>query len=96
MREKKFTPGPWVFEYEGADKYITAQGKSLMCDMDYYPWNSDNEHDWHLIAAAPELLQAARHLLVCARMKWGNLDDGVNGVMDHAEKAIAKAYGEES
>jgi hypothetical protein len=53
------TPGPWLFE-KGEDRHIRASGQpgSLMCDAQYYPWVPGSDADWHLIAAAPDMLVA--------------------------------------
>jgi len=34
-----------------------------MCDEQYYPWVPNNEADWNLIAAAPELFAALKAVL---------------------------------
>ena len=54
----KFTPGPWRVSYERNVMTINAADKSLMGDETYYPWVPDNDADWHLIAAAPDLYAA--------------------------------------
>lgn len=58
---KKFighTAGPWRFNNKPGETWtISSQsGDSLMGDEQYYPWTPDNEYDWALIAAAPDLL----------------------------------------
>lgn len=73
----KFTPGPWEFysdpESEGWEEPDEAWrirapncGKIfnvLMSNTRYYPSCPDNEADWRLIAAAPELYEALIALL---------------------------------
>jgi hypothetical protein len=60
------SPAPWSYRKEDGfagehDRYIyDANGEALMSDTPYYPWCSSNEDDWPLIAAAPELLEAAK------------------------------------
>jgi hypothetical protein len=67
------TPGPWTFVVEGGDyKIKDAAGNTIMCDMDYYPWFTLNEADWHLIAAAPEM----RNALLFIKAWFMNLEDG--------------------
>ena len=94
MREKKFNKGNWECDADGLGTWISSTEEpapiAKMCNNLHF----DQKANAHLIAAAPELLEAVEHLIVCTRIKWGNLDDGVNGVMDKAEQAIAKAYGE--
>lgn len=49
---KAATPGPWTIDVEGNDQYLRgADGKSLMCDMQYYPWTFDRDEDWEYVAA---------------------------------------------
>ena len=57
MTQSKHTKGPWEFRKDDCWT-IFADGSSIMGDMQYYPWVPDNEADWRLIAAAPELLEA--------------------------------------
>jgi len=55
------TKGPWEFALDrDADWVIKdANGSSFMGDTSYYPWQSENIKDARLIAAAPDLAQAA-------------------------------------
>ena len=58
---EKFIPGPLRFTTEDGYSYLRdEQGNSIMCNMNYYPWAPDEEEYWHLFAAAPELLAAAK------------------------------------
>lgn len=52
---KQHTPGPWEFITDG-NRSIYAGGQTIMSSTKYYPWCPDREADWHLIAAAPDLL----------------------------------------
>jgi hypothetical protein len=59
----KPTPGPWRFE-QGEVRHIrAADGESLMCDEQYYPWCPGADADWNLIAASPEMLVALEGLI---------------------------------
>ncbi len=96
------TPGPWEFVVDGNWAIRSpAQSESLMCDEQYYPWCPANEADWHLIAAAPELLQCLQDLveLANAAMQEANRDgseyDRV-AELANARAAIAKATGEQA
>jgi len=74
MSETKHTPGPWRIELRGGDKYLYGaepEQSALMCDMSYYPWTPDTDADWHLIAAAPDLLAALKAML----SEYGDVGD---------------------
>jgi hypothetical protein len=88
------TPGPWRIECDGDTRYsdwnmVGADGTSLMCNTQYYPWTPTKDEDWHLIVAAPELL-AALKLLVEDREAdgYGSEEPALT-----AKLAIAKAEG---
>lgn len=55
-RLEGYTPGPWRESYErGTTQIRSADNESLMGDETYYPWVPENDADWTLIAAAPDL-----------------------------------------
>jgi hypothetical protein len=62
MSEGKHTPGPWLLEVDksmrGEWVIRSPSDNSLMGNADYYPWQSGNIYDAHLIAAAPDMLKA--------------------------------------
>lgn len=98
----KHTPGPWRLEEADGAAYICMQvkaldGESLMGDERYYPWVPSNLADWHLIAAAPELLEAlkdAASALRYIREAHGELYGvGFDRVETNSAAAIAKAEG---
>ena len=72
------TPGPWRLHFDEDHvrhiKTDTTPG-SLMCDMQYYPWCPDNLDDWHLIAAAPDLLAALRKAEDSLDHLWAAIGD---------------------
>jgi len=71
MEAAKWTKGPWSFVVEDGDRKIVAPSTderlrtrdTLMCDTAYYPWCPDSDADWHLISAAPDLLEALQGAL---------------------------------
>lgn len=69
----------WVF---GRDNFgyrvITDVDKddAIMCDATYYPWTPDDDEDWRLMAAAPELHDALRNLVAA----WEKGDDMVGAI----------------
>jgi hypothetical protein len=66
-----------------------------MADADFYPSVPSNPADWHLIAAAPELLEAAQKIVGiydsygCGFYNQQEFSDG----LEAARAAIAKAEG---
>jgi hypothetical protein len=96
----KHTPGPWVFTTERGDNYITGGGKTLMCDTQYYPWCPDDDADWRLIAAAPDLLEALEEMLEVHGVRWEHVrgDSSIPSswveLSDKARAAIRNATGE--
>ena len=99
--EKKWTPGPWTVEYRFGCTYIMAEQEALMCNETYYPWVPENQADWPLIAAAPEMAEIAieheRRLRQCAQ----NIRDecplwaaDLIKMADQARAVLAKAKGE--
>lgn len=63
MESKEHTKGPWVLEYSGGETQIIANGKCIMSDMTYYPWNPENPYDWPLISQSPEMLRLLKEIL---------------------------------
>ena len=51
-----FTPGPWI--HTGAGFIKAANGETITNNEQYYPYLSDNDADFDLIAAAPEMYGA--------------------------------------
>lgn len=92
MSETKFSKGPWkkVFR-NGATHIEDADGNSLMCDEQYYPWTPDKDEDWNLIAAAPDMYETLKNLLEM-RDKCFIPNDG-DWWDKMANDAIAKAEG---
>ena len=90
-----FTPGPWTADAMGN---VWATGDTKICDMAEQPRQyadyrkkSPEEHNAnrHLIAAAPELLEALKSCLTKGN-RWHVCDP----VVIQARAAIAKAEGE--
>lgn len=89
----RHTHGPWRIDHRGEDRYLlSAEGDSLMCDMRYYPWCPEEEADWHLIAAAPELLDAARRAQWFLRQRRSD-DINEQAIAVSLDIAIRKAEG---
>jgi len=90
----KYTKGRWLFKSDG-DRTIVADGKSIMCDTSYYPWCPDADADWHLIAAAPELLEALKAAKKYVAFAYSEGIDGAEEAGLKLDAAIAKAEGEQ-
>ncbi len=95
MKETKHTPGPWRFNKQkvGWRAISDARGYSLMGDEEYYPWVPSDEADWHLIAAAPDLLAALRDMV--NTLTDGPDESDIARVFNVSRAAIAKATGEQ-
>jgi len=92
----KHTPGPWEIEghYHFGYRWISGPEHSQLAQvvwcMEYEDRSPSCEANAHLIAAAPELLEALENLL--------KVHEGEGGTQHHAgdmaRAAIAKAKGE--
>jgi hypothetical protein len=96
----KHTPGPWGYRHNSdyGDFILTSAGDIQIiggCGCCESPFlDGDNpEADARLIAAAPELLEAVRELVLIATGDWAD-EEGLTAIYN-ANAAIAKAEGEE-
>ena len=84
--KNQHTPGPWKHDEKwGLIKY----GKTEICAL-----HSGNEANAHLIASAPDLLEALRFLLADYIAIQGDKLTGSTVPIEMAQAAIAKAKGE--
>ena len=86
MKEFKGTPGPWNYRDDEPDWVTDSNDNIAVARVTCY--NTDSKAQLanaHLIAAAPELLEALQDLVVRCRI-YVNTSD--------AQAAIAKALGE--
>ena len=99
MTDAKHTPGPWSVTYKrGTTNITTADGQDIMCDETYYPWVPENDADWKLIAAAPDMYQAlieARELIQGDKVgkEWKR---ACAEFLKASKPAIAKAEGRDT
>lgn len=105
MKEFKGTPGPWLVT-EIDDDDLSEQSSTMIAAGDtviacvgpsVHTLLGIDKNNAHLIAAAPELLEALQ--LLMAEQTGGNKSCGHNGFTcmcpyDKARAAIAKALGE--
>lgn len=86
----KFTPGPWKAVAYPAGKEIGFATHEIQYgnDGECVAEVVHGEVDARLIAAAPEMLEALKDLLI-----WANIKDGSPSqhIRDRAKEAIAKA-----
>ena len=98
-RKKRYTPGPWeITDEDGFDGPVVGVPADDGGAYEVAETKDQDEctgHNAHLIAAAPELLNALEEAR-CAIQAL--IDDGYMGYVDlrsDTDAAIAKAYGEE-
>jgi len=96
-----FTPGPWVaFKPIGSNGWIKVDGPEEMevC-VCYSPHEHDPQANAHLIAAAPDMYEALKDLIVTASKLWDEpIKDSdylhvSHPIIEMAKMAIAKAEG---
>lgn len=90
----KFTEGEWAIKFEGGDTHLMAGDKILMCDTTYYPWNSENIADWHLMAASKDMYEALEKLYLAVNHKYPK--DMLVEALSEAREAMIKAGRSES
>jgi hypothetical protein len=89
MSGTNFTPGPWRFEISA------GWGRTIRAMKDkYIAWNLKNDHDAHLIAAAPDLYEALKDMRsVCMSLLAGIPVRDCDEVYTKSDNALAKAEG---
>ena len=92
MKKSKHTPGPW--RYEAETKTIRAEPTNYwLATMDSWDKAVDSNANAHLIAAAPEMLEALKSIQ--ANNKLMNALNGQDReTLEKIQSAIAKARGE--
>jgi hypothetical protein len=107
MPELKHTPGPWEYESEMGDMWVTGPNRNepVICDIvarltqfdegtkEYTPVMQDeDEANAKLIAAAPDLLEALQRFIAFADKANNSHNDGFESSMVlQAKAAIDKA-----
>lgn len=90
-RNASLTPGPW--RYEASTQTIrSVPANYWLATMDSFDGAVNHEANAHLIAAAPELLEALAAVLTDAKRRRYSLADNIT---EFAKAAIAKATGKE-
>lgn len=90
MSETKHTPGPW--KYEEATKTIRSGRENYwLCTMDSWDGAVNHEANAKLIAAAPELLEAAKDLITALETQMPRFKNYQQNQKLHT--AIRKAEG---
>lgn len=63
--EVKHTPAPWLYVHEGSEtRFIDGQTSRTVVDLSPMTDDAETEANAHLIAAAPDLLEALEDSLV--------------------------------
>ena len=89
MSESKHTPGPWGIDRHRGDNTGPFLIKQLVEKKRGIAWEIDSEADAHLIAAAPDLLEAAQKVIdEAARMA---MTTRRRTIFDNLAAAVAKA-----
>ena len=88
MNNLERTPGPWLAEKNEPYGWYIIGGDDIVCELSDNERNQDKPNA-HLIAAAPEMLEALKASL---KYWWGG-DDALNlyQVETMVEKAVKKA-----
>lgn len=93
----KHSPSPWTFAIEDGGNFALrdADKRCFQCDERYYPWVSKNIADWHLMAAAPDLLAVLQEIDSIDGLIILTVEDS-DAITKRVRAAIAKATGEPS
>ena len=91
------TKGPWKVEHDGPSRPIIITGESMLSisryeDGKWVSYGEQEEADAIMMAAAPELLEAMRHI-ESSTTRNGEVPQMHRHVNNLAREAIAKAEG---
>ncbi|EMP6220875.1 hypothetical protein RX512_002008 [Providencia rettgeri] len=92
--EFKGTPSPWKHTVRNANEIMTTFHGVTIGDVYLDITTANQKSDAHLIAAAPELLEALIELTESAKEAIDGLGD-LSDAIDTAKAAIAKALGQQ-
>ncbi|WP_265497267.1 hypothetical protein [Providencia rustigianii] len=99
--ELKHTPAPWKYTIRNANEIMTTFHGVTIGDVYLDITTANQKADSHLIAAAPELLDALQKLVTEYKFTRsqlnGDTDEELENVLCviNANKAIAKALGQQ-
>lgn len=92
--EFKHSPAPWKHTIRNANEIMTTFHGVTIGDVYLDITTANQKADSHLIAAAPELLEALIELTESAKEAIDGLGDLADAI-DTAKAAIAKALGQQ-
>ena len=92
MSNPKHTPGPWTFDAGNRDVVRTETGCNPILIAQLYK-DSRTEANAHLIAAAPEMLEALKKIHAIDTSELGNEFNWFRFLQVEAAHAIKKAKG---
>ncbi|MFH6895126.1 hypothetical protein ACHCAL_13855 [Providencia huaxiensis] len=90
----KHTPAPWKYTIRNANEIMTTFHGVTIGDVYLDITTANQKADSHLIAAAPELLEALIELTESAKEAIDGLGD-LSDAIDTAKAAIKKALGQQ-
>lgn len=99
MSESKHTPGPWrIFETDHGSKIIGigSEDGAGVADAGFGLWGGDSDEaraNARLVAAAPELLEALKYLVMHCKGLDRFEGNPINEAIRAGREAIAKAEG---
>ena len=92
--EFKHSPAPWRYTVRNANEIMTTFHGMTIGDVYLDITTANQKADAHLIASAPELLEALIELTESAKEAIDGLGD-LSDAIDTAKAAIAKALGQQ-
>lgn len=101
MKNTKFSKAPWRIEYdhEFETKMIRSEdGKSLMCNAQYYPWTPRNDYDWILMSKSPKMYKMLDEILGLINSSRNEIElaDSVDQLGGEIQGLLTEARGEKN
>ena len=90
MTKTKHTPGAWIYQ-KGTNTIRSEKENYWLATMDSWDGAVNHEANAHLIAAAPELLEALKGIIEIGKRDMSN--QKYDSYFEYAKQAIAKAEG---
>lgn len=91
----KHTPGPWGVDFDVSQDGPAIYGPDGICFALFQGNTFQDEANARLIAAAPELLEEVKTLIE-VNLKGTETPEDLEGILEYAQRIVAKATGGES